>query len=79
MEDINVEEEYGIGRSLRRGAEVRVLNTRVPEPLISTINLWQNIEWGKGKQPRFIMLENYADFVLMLENIIQLSRPLQHW
>ena len=30
MEDVNVEEEYGIGRSFRRGAYVRVIKTRVP-------------------------------------------------
>ena len=40
MEDVNVGEEYGIGRSLRTGAEVRALNTRVPELVISAINIW---------------------------------------
>ena len=30
MEDVNVGEEYGIGRLFRRGAEVRDLNARVP-------------------------------------------------
>ena len=38
LEDVNVGEEYGIGRLFRRGAEVRDLNTRVPEPGISAIN-----------------------------------------
>ena len=79
LEDVNVGEDYGIGRSLRRGAEVRALNTRVPEPVISAINLWWNIERAKGTQPRFIILEHYADVVLMLETILQLSRPLLHW
>ena len=38
-EDMNVEEEYEIGSSLTRGAEVKQLKTGVPEPLISVINL----------------------------------------
>ena len=37
-EDVNVGEDYGKGRSLRRGAEVRYLNTRDPDPAIITIN-----------------------------------------
>ena len=38
LEGENVREDYGIGRSSRRDAEVGALNTRVPEPVISTIN-----------------------------------------
>ena len=38
LEDVNVGEKYGIGRSLRRDAEVRALNTRVPDPVIRSIN-----------------------------------------
>ena len=37
-EDVNVGEDYGIGRLFRRGAEVGALNTRVPEPVTSAIN-----------------------------------------
>ena len=73
---MNVGEEYGIGRSFRSGAEVRSLNTRVPDPVISSINRWLNIEGVKGTCPRLSMLENYADVVLMLKTIIKFSRPL---
>ena len=38
MEDVNVGEDYGIGRQFRRGAEVRASNTRVPKPVISAIH-----------------------------------------
>ena len=38
MEDVNVGYDYGIGRSFRKGAEVRALKKRVPYPVISTIN-----------------------------------------
>ena len=37
-EDVNDGGDYGILREFRRGAEVRDLNTRVPEPVISAIN-----------------------------------------
>ena len=65
-----------MGRSFRRGEEVRALKTRVPEPVISTTNRWQNIEWAMGTRTRYRMLENYADVLLMLETILQLSRAL---
>ena len=38
FENFNVGEDYIIGRSFRRGAYVRYLNTRVPDPVISAIN-----------------------------------------
>ena len=76
LEDLNVGESYSIGRSFRSGAEVRSLNTRVPELVIGAINLWRNIDREKGKRPRFSILEHYMDVVLILETIFQFSRPL---
>ena len=61
------------------GAEVRDLNKRFPDPVISTINWMQNIEKAKGTRPMFRIMENYADVVLMLETILQFSGPLWHW
>ena len=79
LEDVNVGEDYGIGRSFRRGAEVRGLNTRVSEPETISIYRWRKIERAKGTRPRFSMLEHYADVVLMLETILKFFRPLWHW
>ena len=73
---MNVGEDYGIGRLFRRVAEVRSLNTRVPDPVISSINIRRKIEWSEGMHPRFSMLEHYADVVMMLETILQFFRPL---
>ena len=38
LEDVNVGEDYVIGMSFSRGAEVGALNTRFPEPVIRAIN-----------------------------------------
>ena len=76
MEDGNVGEYYGIGRSFKRGAEVGALKKGVPEPVIIAMNWWRNIEWAKGTHPRFSMLEHYYDIVLMLDTIFQFSRPM---
>ena len=73
---MNIEEDYGIGRSIKRVAEVRDFKKMVLEPVISDINRWQKIEWAKGMRPRFSMLEHYADVVLMLETSLQVCRPL---
>ena len=76
-EDVNVGDNYGMGRSFRRSTEVRSLKTRVQETLISAINKWRKIEQAKGTCPRFSMLEHYVDVVLIMETIFQFSRPLQ--
>ena len=47
---------YGIVRSFRRGAEVRALNKRVPDPVIGAIHQWRDIERARGTHPRFSML-----------------------
>ena len=65
-EDVNFGEDYGIGRSFRRVPYVRALNKKVPDPLISAINQWQNIEQSKGTRPRFIILERYADVLITM-------------
>ena len=38
LEDVNVGEDYSIRRRLRRGTDVRALNTIVPDPVISAMN-----------------------------------------
>ena len=73
---MDIEEEYGIGSYFKSIAEARSLNSRVPELVNSAINLWINIERAKGTHPRLSMLEHYSDVVLMLETILQFSRPL---
>lgn len=74
--EVNVGEEYSIGRSFRRGSETRALNAKVPEPIINAINRWKVVEGAKGARPRFNMLAHYADVLLMLETILQYSAAL---
>ena len=76
MEDVNVGEYYGILSSCKRGAEVMGLNKKFTEPLISSINLWLNIEREKGTRPWFSMFEHYADVVLIMETTLQFSRTM---
>ena len=67
-----------MGRLPRRDTYVRALNTSVPYSVISAINLWQKIDKEKGTRHRFVMLEHYADVVLMLEIILKFSMPMCH-
>ena len=63
-------------RSFIRGSEVGALKTRVPDPVISDRNRGRKINRSKGKHPRFSMLEQYSDVLLMLETILQFSKSL---
>ena len=76
LEDVNDGEYYGMGRSFRRSADSRALNTRVLEPVNITVNIWRKIEQAKRNFPRLSMLEHYDDVVIMMEIILQLSNPM---
>ena len=54
---MNVGEDYRIGRSFIMGEEVRALNTKVQDPVISAINRWKDIDRVKMNRPMFSMFD----------------------
>jgi hypothetical protein len=59
---INLWEEFGVRRSMRRGATTEALNTGIDGPTIDTNNGWQKVKAAKGKMPRFSMRQRYTQF-----------------
>ena len=47
---VDIREEYGIYRSLRRGATTEAHNQGVAEPVIEMNNRWRKVERAKGKK-----------------------------
>ena len=57
---LNVEVEFRLARSLRRGAENQALDNKIPDSTINLVNRWGRYERNRGAEPGFNMLEHYA-------------------
>ncbi len=57
---LDVELEYRMARSLRRGAENVALDHRLPDSTVRMVNRWGSYERNRGAEPGFSMLEHYA-------------------
>jgi hypothetical protein len=57
---LNVEEEFRMARSLRRGSESEALDQGLPASTIRMVNRWGSYERNRGAEPGFSMLEHYA-------------------
>jgi hypothetical protein len=45
---------------MRRGATTEAINAGIDGPTIDTNNGWRKVEGGKGKMPRYSMLQRYT-------------------
>jgi hypothetical protein len=52
--------EFGVRRSMRRGATMEALNTGLDGPTIDANNGWQKAEAAKGKMPRYVTMQSYT-------------------
>jgi hypothetical protein len=52
---INLWDEFGVMRSMRRGATTEALNAGIDGPTIKANNGWRKVEAAKGEMPRFLM------------------------
>jgi hypothetical protein len=57
---INLWEEFGVRRSMRRGATTEALNAGIDGPTINANNGWRKVEEAKGEMPRFSMHQRYT-------------------
>ena len=59
---IDVPEDYGVGRSFRRGSDLEALARGVSPLDVDAMNRWRSIEKAKGRRPAHAsMREYYAD------------------
>jgi hypothetical protein len=74
--DVNVEDDYGISRSGRRGSSTEAANQGVPSNIIEMICRWRKVERAQGRAPNLGMREHYMEVSQALEAYLQYSRPL---
>ena len=69
--DVDVRDEYGIWRSIRRGATLHVTNRKVPKNLIYLINRWRSESDLQGQSSE--MLTIYTDLENLIPTLIRYS------
>jgi hypothetical protein len=74
--NINIEEDFGISRSGRRGSSTEAGNQGVPKEVIEMICRWRKVERAQGRAPNLGMREHYMEVSQALESFLQYSRPL---
>jgi hypothetical protein len=77
--NLNIEDDYGIARSCRRGSSTEAANQGVPSGIIEMICRWRKVERAQGRAPNLGMREHYMEVTQALEAFLQYSRPLSHY
>ena len=74
--NVNIEDDYGIARSGRRGSSTEAANQGVPANIIEMICRWRKVERAQGRAPNLGMREHYMEVSQALEAYLKYSRPL---
>jgi hypothetical protein len=70
---VNLLEEFGVRRSMRRGATTAALNAGLDGPTIDANNGWRKVEAAKGKMPRYSMRQRYTQVLQDLRHRLMFS------
>jgi hypothetical protein len=70
---INLWEEFGVRRSMWRGATMEALNAGIDGPTIDTDNGWRKVEAAKGNMSRFSMRQRYTQAFQDLRHQLRFS------
>jgi hypothetical protein len=66
-------EEYGAGRSMRRGATTEAPDAGIDGPTIDANIVWRNVEAAKEKTPRYSMPQRYTQVFPDLKHQLMFS------
>jgi hypothetical protein len=72
--NVDVREQYGILRSLRRGVTGHATNMEVPEKIVNSVNRWR--KEMHSDSPSLTMAELYADLKQVKPTVLQYSAAL---
>lgn len=74
--DVEIDEVYGISRSLRRGSTSRAVDMGLSPDVIDTNNRWRKFERARAMQPSLNMREHYTDVLLSLKQLLRYSEAM---
>ena len=73
---VNVQEEYGLTRSFRRGSNSEALNRGVSEVAIDRNNRWRKVERAGVRKAKLLTSDYYTEVLVSLKRYIQYSQAL---
>ena len=73
---VNVREEYGMFRSLRRGATTEAHNQGVLDTVIEMNNRWRKVERAKGKKAGLTLSQHYTEVKQAVAVLLKFSKAL---
>jgi len=72
----DIEEEFGVSRSFRRGATSAAVNNGLPPDVIDANNRWRKMHLAGANKPSLAMRDHYTDVRLTLQQRLRFSRAL---
>lgn len=75
-ESVDVFEDYGTSRSMRRSSTSQAVNVRMRSEAIDYNNRWRKFENAQGRTPSLRMQHHYADVKLILNALLEYSSCL---
>jgi hypothetical protein len=73
---VNVQDEFSVYRSLRRGATSEAQNAQIPKEVIEANNRWRKLCRAKGLTPGGSMMERYTDARISVQSLTRFSNEL---
>jgi hypothetical protein len=74
--EVNVLEDYGVSRTLRRTAVAQATAEGVSAEDIDRMNRWRSVENAAGKNVNLRMRDHYADIRLLVKALLRFSQAL---
>jgi hypothetical protein len=76
IKDTDLNEDYSINRSFRRGSTTHAQNQSVSKHVIEVNNRWRKFERAKGRKPKLALIEDYSDVEQLIPTLVQYSKRL---
>ena len=73
---VDIEEQYGVSRSFRRGATSRAADMLLPPDITNANNRWRTVEQSGARQTSMTMKDHYTDVRLALNLLLQFSAAM---
>ena len=73
---VDVRDEFGIYRSLRRGSTTHAINMEVSEADITRNNRWRKVEAAGNKHAGFSMMDHYTQIKQAIKAMLRYSQAL---
>jgi hypothetical protein len=73
---VDIEDQYGVSRSFRRGATSRAADMLLPPDVTNANNRWRTVEQAGARQTSMTMKDHYTDVRLTLNLLLQFSAAM---